>query len=173
MIFEVDVNGRTRRVSIERVSSAGVYRVTVDGRSHRMNVRRAGEFSLSLLIDRTAAPASREFLVVPDATSGDVLVTFDGRIVRAALNGRSGRRAAAEGGRHQEGEQHVVAPMPGRVMRVLVKPGDEVTARQGLIVIEAMKMENELRSPKPGRVKAVQVAAGASVEAGRVLIVVE
>jgi biotin carboxyl carrier protein len=66
-----------------------------------------------------------------------------------------------------------VAPMPGRVVRVLVAAGDTVTARQPVVVVEAMKMENELRSPKAGRVKDVAVAAGASVEAGRVLIVIE
>jgi biotin carboxyl carrier protein len=63
--------------------------------------------------------------------------------------------------------------MPGRVVRVLVQAGDEVTARQGVVVVEAMKMENELRSPKAGRVKEVAVAAGTSVEAGRTLLVIE
>jgi biotin carboxyl carrier protein len=63
--------------------------------------------------------------------------------------------------------------MPGRIARVLVAPGDEVAARQGVVVVEAMKMENELRSPKAGRVKDVAVAPGALVEAGRVLVVIE
>ena len=71
------------------------------------------------------------------------------------------------------GEQRVLAPMPGRIVRVLVAPGDEVVARQGLIVIEAMKMENELASPKAGRVKEVSVTEGTSVEAGRLLVIVE
>jgi biotin carboxyl carrier protein len=59
------------------------------------------------------------------------------------------------------------------VVRVLVSPGDRVTARQGVVVVEAMKMENELRAPQPGRVKDVAVEVGASVEAGRVLVVIE
>ena len=63
--------------------------------------------------------------------------------------------------------------MPGRIVRVLVKPGDEVALRQGLIVVEAMKMENELGSPKAGRVTEVAVVEGVSVEAGRLLVVVE
>ena len=63
--------------------------------------------------------------------------------------------------------------MPGRVVRVLVEPGDEVAARQGVVVVEAMKMENELRSPRAGRVKEVSVTAGTSVEAGRILAVIE
>ena len=63
--------------------------------------------------------------------------------------------------------------MPGRVVRVLVKAGDEVAARQGLVVVEAMKMENELTSPKAGRVKEVSVSEGTSVESGRLLVIVE
>ena len=63
--------------------------------------------------------------------------------------------------------------MPGRVVRVLVKPGDNVAARQGLVVVEAMKMENELTAPRAGRVKEVAVAEGQSVEAGRLLVIVE
>ena len=63
--------------------------------------------------------------------------------------------------------------MPGKVVRVLVKPGDEVKARQGLVVVEAMKMENELRAARDGRVRDVGVAEGQSVDAGAVLLVVE
>ena len=63
--------------------------------------------------------------------------------------------------------------MPGRIIKVLVKPGDVVAARQGLVVVEAMKMENELRSPKAGTVTEVRVAEGTSVEARTVLVVVD
>ena len=66
-----------------------------------------------------------------------------------------------------------MAPMPGRVVRVLVKPGDEVAPRQGLVVVEAMKMENELSSPRAGTVREVTVSEGASVEAGRLLAVID
>jgi biotin carboxyl carrier protein len=63
--------------------------------------------------------------------------------------------------------------MPGKVLRVLVSPGDIVAPRQPLVVVEAMKMENELTTPRDGRVTAVHVEPGASVEAGRLLVVVE
>jgi len=63
--------------------------------------------------------------------------------------------------------------MPGRIVKVLVKPGDAVTARQGLVVVEAMKMENELRASRAGVVRDVRVAEGASVEANTLLMVVE
>jgi biotin carboxyl carrier protein len=80
---------------------------------------------------------------------------------------RRGREVAAVG------EQRIVAPMPGKVLRVLVTAGQEVAARQPLVVVEAMKMENELASPKAGRIREVAVSEGASVEAGRLLVVVE
>jgi biotin carboxyl carrier protein len=63
--------------------------------------------------------------------------------------------------------------MPGRVVRILVKAGDAVAAKQPLVVVEAMKMENELASPKAGTIKEVVVGEGASVEAGRLLVVVQ
>jgi len=63
--------------------------------------------------------------------------------------------------------------MPGRVVKVLVSPGDRVTARQGLVVVEAMKMENELRAPADAVVREVRVVEGASVDAGAILVVLE
>jgi pyruvate carboxylase subunit B len=60
--------------------------------------------------------------------------------------------------------------MPGKIVRVLVRPGDRVSARQGLVVVEAMKMENELRAAADGRVKTVAVKEGQSVDAGAVLV---
>ena len=63
--------------------------------------------------------------------------------------------------------------MPGKVLRVLVRAGDAVEPRQGLVVIEAMKMENELRAARAGRVKSVRVSEGQSVDAGALLAIVE
>jgi acetyl/propionyl-CoA carboxylase alpha subunit len=71
-----------------------------------------------------------------------------------------------------EGRQQVVAPMPGKIVRVLVKAGDAVEAGQGLLVVEAMKMQNEIRSPKKGTVERLLVAEGQAVNAGDVLITV-
>ena len=63
--------------------------------------------------------------------------------------------------------------MPGRVVNVLVAVGDEVKADQGIIVVEAMKMENEVKAPKAGKVVEVKVAAGQAVEKGQLMIVIE
>lgn len=182
MTFEVDVAGRSRSVSVERVRDGANYRVTVDGCVHLVDAVRVGEFGLSLLLDPPTSDAkaghderhgSREVSIAPIPGRGEFLVVLEGRTVAVSVNARRTGRAAGEAGGHAHGEQAVVAPMPGRIVRVLVQAGDDVAVRQGVVVVEAMKMENELRSPKAGRVKEVMVSAGASVEAGRVLVVIE
>jgi biotin carboxyl carrier protein len=169
--FDIEVNGHTRVVSIER-AAAGRYRVVVDGQPSEVDAVRIGAFGLSLLLDGGGG-ISREVQVAPAGTPGETLVSIDGRTVAATVNGRRTGRGGADIGAGARGDQAIVAPMPGRVVRVLVAAGDPVTARQAVVVVEAMKMENELRSPKDGRVKEVAVTPGASVEAGRVLLVIE
>ena len=82
-------------------------------------------------------------------------------------------RGAQASGAHAHGTSEIVAPMPGKVVRVLVETGTEVEAGTGVVVVEAMKMQNEMKSPKAGKVTAVNVREGATVNAGDVLAVVE
>ena len=171
MTFDVEVNGRSRTVAVERIAAAR-YRVVVDGNPREIDVARVGAFGLSLLLDGDRG-VSREIQVAPAGTQGEMLVRIDGRTVTARLNGRRTGHGAADPRSGARGEQAVIAPMPGRVVRVLVGAGDTVSARQPVVVVEAMKMENELRSPKDGRVKEIAVAPGASVDAGRILVVIE
>jgi acetyl/propionyl-CoA carboxylase alpha subunit len=174
VIFDVEIDGAATTVAVES-DGPGRYRVVFDGAAHQVHAERAGEFGLSLGSARSGGAAStpgRALQIAPGSATGEMLVTFRGRTVPVIVNGRSRTRGApAEAGR--AGRQPVVAPMPGRVVRVLVNPGDQVTARQGVVVVEAMKMENELRSPKGGTVREVSVTPGTSVEAGRVLVVIE
>ena len=172
MTFEVEIEGRTHTVSVEALGAAGPeggrFRLLVDGQSCELDMSRT-DLGVSLLyvddgravdVATTERPGGEWLLQLPHVT---LAATVDGR---RGGRGRGGQVAAA-------GEQRISAPMPGRVVRVLVKPGDEVAQRQGLVVVEAMKMENELTSPKGGRVREVAVSEGQSVEAGRLLIVVE
>jgi biotin carboxyl carrier protein len=170
MTFEIEVNGRTRTVAIEKAGS-GKYRVSLDGHHREVDAARVGVYGLSML--DLATGTVRDVQVTPTGVRGEFLVTNGGRTVTATVNGRRTGRAGPDGAAGAHGEQAVTAPMPGRVVRVLVSPGDEVAVRQGVVVVEAMKMENELRSPKAGRVKEVVVAPGTSVEAGRVLVIIE
>jgi biotin carboxyl carrier protein len=171
MTFEIELNGRGRTVSIERAGDAR-YRVTVDGVAAIVDAQRSGESGVSMLFpDRAHEGISIQF--APGQVPGEMLAYIKGRSVAVSVNGRRTGRVGADAGAGAHGEQKVVAPMPGRVVRVLVAPGDEVERRQPVVVVEAMKMENELRSPKAGRVKDVAVTPGMSVEAGRVLVVIE
>jgi acetyl/propionyl-CoA carboxylase alpha subunit len=172
LTFEIEINGRNRRVSVERSGTAGQFRVTVDGQSTIVDARRTGDDGLSLLFPESSNGGST-VLFAPGPVAGELLAYLSGRTVPVTVNGRRTGHGHGDAGGAAHGEQKISAPMPGRVVRVLVAPGDEVQSRQPVVVVEAMKMENELRSPKAGRVKDVSVAAGTSVEAGRVLVVVE
>ena len=119
-----------------------------------------------------ASPAA-DGALAPSAAEG-MMVQVDGVPVavsiipsRAAWGGPGTEATAAEG------PQRVTSPMPGKIVKVLVKPGDNVDARQGLVVVEAMKMENELRARAAGTVTEVRVTEGSSVEAGAILVVLE
>ncbi len=106
-------------------------------------------------------------------SSRGLTVHVNGTPVPVERRSRRRATAAAAGADTTDGPVSIAAPMPGRVVKVLVSAGDIVAARQGLIVIEAMKMENELRAPRAGTVTAVRVAPGATVEAGTVVVVIE
>ena len=180
MTFEVEINGVTAAVTLDSLGAAGPeggrFRVTV------REVRSSATEAAVCDIDATRTDLGWSFLFTDDHRSLDVATTERAggetlvQLPHVALTAVVDRRRIQRsdpGEAVGHGEQRVVAPMPGRVVRVLVKVGDSVTARQGLVVVEAMKMENELTVPRAGRVKDVSVSEGASVEAGRLLVIVE
>jgi biotin carboxyl carrier protein len=173
MTLEIELNGRARQVTIERAGAEpGRFRVSVDGNARIVDARRLGEFGVSLLFPGDSHDGIAIDLA-PGSAPGEMLAHLGGRTVPIIINGSRAGRGGADSGGAAHGEQKVTAPMPGRVVRVLVSQGEDVAAGQPVVVVEAMKLENELRSPKAGRVKDVAVQAGTSVEAGRVLIVIE
>jgi biotin carboxyl carrier protein len=149
-------------------SSGDKLRVVLDGRVHELDAHTLPDGAISLLVDGRAFSA--EFEEKGERVS--VLLRHSVFQVEV-LDERRLRMKAATGRLTTEGPQVVVAPMPGKVVRVLVKVGDEVKEGQGLVVVEAMKMENELKAVKAGRVKQVAVSEGVTVEGGVVLCVVE
>jgi biotin carboxyl carrier protein len=173
MQVALDVGGRVRTVVI--TTEGERFLVTVDGHRWPVSAARIDAHSLSLIFGSNGGGGpSYEVTVAPALGTG-------GRIVHV---GRAAVSVGAPGGRtisrkdddalaKASSPQRVVAAMPGRVVRVLVSPGDAVRAGQGLVVIEAMKMENELRATRDGRVADVRVREAASVEAGALLVVIE
>jgi len=186
MIFEIVIGERLRTVGIVRKGS--VLHVDLDGRTHIVDARRVSDSIVSMLVqlDGASSPArsvDAAFASQPPArrgagdggAAGDFDVHLDGMTIPVQIRpaGSFGRPKKDGPGAHATGPQRVTSPMPGKVVRVLVKPGDHVKARQGLVVVEAMKMENELRAARDGRVRDVAVAEGQSVDAGASLLVVE
>ena len=176
MIFEIAIGDRLRTVGIVR--KGGMLHVDLDGRTHIVDARRISDSIVSMLVqlDGASSPSrSVDAAFASQQAAGDFDVHLDGRRIPVQIRpaGSFGRQKKEGPGAPATGPQRVTSPMPGKVVRVLVKPGDHVKGRQGLVVVEAMKMENELRAARDGRVRDVAVAEGQSVDAGTVLLVVE
>jgi biotin carboxyl carrier protein len=169
MKFEVELTSRsgkrTRIVEVERED--GAWRILLDGRPVAADVAEIAPHTLSILLDGQ----SFEISVTPTADGQLKLQTGTQEFTAEVIDPRawSGRR---HGGVEAEGRQQIVAPMPGKVVRVLVQAGEHVESAQGLLVVEAMKMQNEIRSPKSGTVERVLVKEGQAVNAGEALCVV-
>ena len=116
--------------------------------------------------------SSYEVTTAPDAAGGSLRVAVGATPIEVSVDSRRrpGRKDDHAGA---SGPQRLTAPMPGKVVRVLVKSGDQVRARQPLVVVEAMKMENELRAQRDGAVASVHAREGQSVDAGALLVVVQ
>ncbi len=167
MQYEVDVDGRVRQVTVHRAGQT--FQVTVDGRSFVVDAAQAGAHSMSLVVE----PGGRSFDVgfASDPATGLLYVRVGTTHIPLALNGR--RRRREETGQAGAGPQRIVAPMPGKIVRVGVRSGEPVRARQTVVVIEAMKMENELKAGRDGTVAELHAEEGASVEAGALLVVIQ
>jgi len=186
MRYEVEVGGRTRQVAVLRVGD--IFAVTMDGREWRVDAVRIDAHTLSLLVDtvwlnetagspNAATPPAGlrpgyEVSIAPDLVGG-LTVCVGATPVPVALDRRRRLGRPGDAGATGTGPQRLVAPMPGKVVRVLVSPGEAVRARQSLVVVEAMKMENELRAGRDGIVAEVHAREGASVDAGALLIVIQ
>jgi biotin carboxyl carrier protein len=175
LIYDIEAGGATRRVEV--VASQSGWTVSVDGVSIHASLSAAGD-CWSLLLGEAGAAARSHEVVFSRSGAGHLVVYVDGQPVPVAVvdprsAAKRSRAGSGRGGSEYDGPGHVSTPMPGRIVKLLVRPGDVVTARQGVIVVEAMKMENELRAPRGGTVSAVHVEEGATVEAGATLITIE
>jgi biotin carboxyl carrier protein len=169
MKFEVRLEGvsgrKTRSVELKR--NPGGWQVTLDGRPVDADVIEISPYILSILLDGQ----SHEIRVTPSFGGKLKLQTGTLEFTAEVIDPRSwsGRHGHIEA----QGRQQILAPMPGKVVRLLVKAGDHVEVGQGLLVIEAMKMQNEIRSPKSGTVLRVLAEEGQTVIAGEALASVE
>lgn len=154
-------------VEVETLNG-GRYAVTLGGKRHEVEALVLPHGAVSLMVD------GHSWSVEFDARKEEVGVLLRGQLTRFDVaDERKLRLRQAAATFSVEGKQVIEAPMPGKIVKVFVKPGDEVAEGQGLVVVEAMKMENELKSPKAGKVLAVHAKEGTAVENGAPLVEVE
>ncbi len=165
MTYDVAIDGKQYRLELDRAD--GQWTCRLDGREVKLDAVITRHNVLSLLIEGTSYEIKRE--VSPTDVHLWVGSTRYGVELRDPRSLRS-RRAEGE---EADGVQKIVAPMPGKVVRILARQGEHVKAGEGVIVVEAMKMQNELKSPRQGIVQKIAVVEGAAVNAGDVLVIVE
>ena len=167
MKLEILIDGRPCSLEIED-PGRGAGEFVFNSKPLEADVREVEPGVYSILVEGR----SYEVKIEPASTPECYYAGVNGK--RYAVEVRDPRRPSrARGSFSAPGRQKVASPMPGKVVRVLVAEGDSVEAGQGLVVIEAMKMQNEIRSPKPGRVVAVPVKEGMAVGGGETLVEVE
>lgn len=168
MKLVAEIAGATHNLVIEHDESRVV--AEIDGRSYELEAHspHAGVYLLLLngrvfqcRVDRPLE--KRESLEVTIGSGSYSINLIDPKRLRST----------AQAGALADGTAQIVAPMPGKVVRVLVEEGAEVSPGDGLVIVEAMKMQNELKSPKAGKVSSIKTSAGSTVNAGDVLAVVE
>jgi biotin carboxyl carrier protein len=170
MKLKAQLSGTEHDVSLTIADNSTV--VEVDGRRYEIAVRERVRGELVLVngvhvykcrvLHKRDPGAGEAFEVALRGRNYDITIIDPKRL-------RSGQSTAA----HHAGAAEIVSPMPGKIVRVLVEAGANVAAGDGVIVVEAMKMQNEMKAPKAGVVISINAAEGATVNAGDVLAVIE
>lgn len=175
---------RTHSSGLAAGAAEELFEVTVD--------RHADAVSATVSSPHRKEPIRLQFEVL-SLTGPHWVISVDGRILEALVTSNSpettvqigtdqyaltvhdprDRTLHAEGAAAAGGSARVTAQMPGRIVRVLVGVGDRVEAQQGLVVIEAMKMQNEIRAPRAGRIARVEIGQSGAVSAGQLLFLIE
>jgi biotin carboxyl carrier protein len=164
MKLEVHIRGRKRVIEVARQDGRLLF--TLDGRPVQADAVEVAASTYSILLE------GQSYEVRVSQMSDGLHITSGGEEYMADVRDPRQLRAHRGAALEAEGRQQIAAPMPGKVVRVVAKAGDSVEAGQGLLVVEAMKMQNEIKSPKAGKVERILVTEGQNVNAGEVLAIV-
>jgi biotin carboxyl carrier protein len=165
VIFEVITGGKTRRVELVRAESG--WKCKLDGKDFPADVSFPQPGVLSILVN------GKSYEVKQQAAQGETGIVIGQELFNVVVSDPRSLAARRRASDDVHGVRKITAPMPGKVVRILAPVGTAVEAGQAVLVIEAMKMQNELKSPKKGTVKKLNVSEGAAVEAGQALAEVE
>jgi biotin carboxyl carrier protein len=164
MLYDILIDGKSYRLELDH--SGDSWTCVLDGQELRVDGILARRDVLSLLIDGKAYEIKREH------TATDMHLWVGAARYSAEVRDPRSLRSRRMSGAEDHGPKKLIAPMPGKVVRVLLKENAEVELGQGVLVVEAMKMQNEIRSPKKGIVQKIVADEGTAVNAGDVLAVV-
>jgi biotin carboxyl carrier protein len=166
--LRAEIGGKDHEIAIQRVDEN--VSALIDGRHYDLRVKDVGDGEYLLSQGHSVFNCRAETV---HHQPNDLEVTVQGNSYQIKLIDPKRLRSSQTGADHDRGSAQIVAPMPGKVVRVLVEVGAQVGAGAGLVVVEAMKMQNEMKSPKAGTVIELKTTAGSTVNAGDVLAVVE
>ena len=166
MKYDVLINDVRRSVEFTPGNEPSWITAIIDGRNVEGDAVKTSAGAYSILL------GGRSLEVTVEETAEGLLVHAAGREFQVKIADPRSWRGRRGGSIELEGRQHATAPMPGKIVSVLVVPGQKVEAGQGLLVIEAMKMQNEIRSPKSGIVERLLAMEGQTVSAGEILAIV-
>lgn len=168
MIYQIKVDGREYAVELKRLAQdTSLWNCKVNGKEAELDATRVADGVLSIVMGGKAYEIKR------DATAAGNHLYLNGRAFQCDVRDPRTLRGRRSAGDSAEGPKRITAPMPGKVVRVVAVAGTPVEAGQGVIVIEAMKMQNELKAPKAGKVQRILANEGAAVNAGDTLAIIE
>jgi biotin carboxyl carrier protein len=162
--YDITIDGKNYRLDLNRAE--GCWSCRLDGREVEVDAVLARPGVLSIRIGNKA------YEVKCERVAGEMYLWVGSARFAAEVRDPRSLRGRARGV-EDHGPKKLTAPMPGKIVRVLVSQGDEVEAGSGVLVVEAMKMQNEIKSPKKGTIQKILVSEGAAVNAGDVLAIVE
>jgi biotin carboxyl carrier protein len=162
--LQIEIAGKKRRVELVEAGGRPIW--TLDGQRLEADAAEVSGGIYSILIN------GKSFEVRVEALGAELRAITGGQEFTVVIQDEREWRRNRGGSVEAEGRQQVLAPMPGKIVRVLVSAGDSVRAGQGLLVVEAMKMQNEIRAPKSGTIDRVRVVEGQTVNAGEVVAIV-
>jgi biotin carboxyl carrier protein len=165
MKIELEIDGQM--IEGEFTLSGGAAQLSFGGATREAQVSEPEPGMFTVIINDRVYRCALE-----ESPGGAVEVIVNGERIPVAARDKKHLRGQA-GAAAASGQVKLLAPMPGKVVRVLLNAGDEVAARQGVMVVEAMKMQNEVQSPKAGKIAEIKVSEGKTVNAGEVLAVIE
>lgn len=165
MLYAITIDGKDYRLEVNRLG--GSWQCLLDGRQLQADAIQVAGNALSLLIDGVSFEARYE------RTASNLYLWLGGKRFAVEVRDPRSLRGRKSKSDADDGPRKLMAAMTGKVVRVLARERDEVQAGQGVLVVEAMKMQNEIKSPKKGVLQKLLVAPGASVNTGDLLAIIE